>query len=145
MTLDADGVLDVPGEISVGSLVVADDISSGTGTVVVSGKLSADQISRSFNDAGLNPTAIDLVANYVVQVTISAARTLTTGVPPAGTEAVVIVVSSGATSITVTFGTGFKPSATLATGTTANRRFVLRFISDGTNLIETSRTAAIVY
>jgi hypothetical protein len=49
----------------------------------------------------------------------------------------------GASSRTVTFGTGFASTGTLATGTTATRRFVVRFISDGTRLLEVSRTTAI--
>jgi mannose/fructose-specific phosphotransferase system component IIA len=41
----------------------------------------------------------------------------------------------------MTFGSGFKPSATMVLGTTANRQCVVTFRSDGTNLIEQSRTA----
>jgi hypothetical protein len=47
-------------------------------------------------------------------------------------------------SFTITFGSGFKPTATLATGTTTARVFALSFISDGTNLYETGRTVAMV-
>lgn len=102
------------------------------------------QMSRKFTDVGTNTAAQDLATNYVSRVTISANTTLTTTVPPAGSEAVVIVVTSGVTTRTVTFGTGFRPVGTLATGTVSGRIFVFRFISDGTSLIETSRTAAIV-
>jgi hypothetical protein len=57
---------------------------------------------------------------------------------------VVLILTSGTTSFTITFGTGFKPVGTLATGTTAARIFAISFISDGTNLYETGRTAAMV-
>ena len=60
----------------------------------------------------------------------------------AGTHCHVIVLTSGVTSFTITFGSGFKPVSTLATGTTSARVFVVGFISDGTNLYETGRTAA---
>jgi len=50
--------------------------------------------------------------------------------------------TSGTTSYTMTFGTGFKTTGTLATGTVTAKTFVLNFISDGTSLIETSRTTA---
>ena len=55
-----------------------------------------------------------------------------------------IVTQTNTTAKTMTFGSGFKPAATLVLGTTANRQFSVEFVSDGTNLIETSRTAAIV-
>jgi len=107
-------------------------------------KLDVDgQISGKFADVGTNTAAQDLATNHVSQVTISAATTLTTTVPPAGTQAMVIIVTSGTTSRTVTFGTGFAATGTLATGTAANRRFVVSFVSDGTQLLESSRTAAI--
>lgn len=101
------------------------------------------QVTRLFTDVGLNIAAQNLATNHISQVTISANTTLTTTVPPAGTTARVIIVTSGTTTRTVTFGTGFKATGTLATGTTANRRFVVTFVSDGTRLLEASRTIAI--
>jgi hypothetical protein len=55
-----------------------------------------------------------------------------------------VILTSGSSSFTITFGSGFKPTGTLATGATTNRVFVVGFISDGTNLYETGRTAAMV-
>lgn len=101
------------------------------------------QITRLFANVGTNIAAQALATNHVSQVTISANITLTTTVPPAGTTARVIIVTSGTTSRTVTFGTGFKATTTLATGTVSGRRFVVTFVSDGTRLLETSRTLAI--
>lgn len=105
--------------------------------------LDADNIS--FANVGTNTAAQNLAVNRMTTVTISADTTLTTTVPKLGSTAYVIVITSGATSRTVTFGTGFKSTGTLATGTDADRRFVFQFISDGTNLLEVSRTAAITY
>lgn len=105
--------------------------------------LDADNIS--FSARGTNTAAQNLAVNKLTTVTISADTTLTTTVPKVGSTAFVIVITSGATSRTVTFGTGFKSTGTLATGTDADRRFVFQFISDGTNLVEVSRTAAITY
>lgn len=101
------------------------------------------QVTRLFANVGTNTVAQDLATNHVSQVTISASITLTTTVPPAGTTARVIIVTSGATSRTVTFGTGFKTTGTLSTGAVSGRRFVITFVSDGTQLLETSRTLAI--
>lgn len=80
--------------------------------------------------------------NSVTKLTVTASRTLTTTVPPAGCYATTIILTSGTTSFTITFGSGFKPTGTLATGTTTARVFVVNWISDGTNLYEAGRTAA---
>ena len=101
------------------------------------------QVTRLFANVGTNTVAQALATNHVSQVTVSANITLTTTVPPAGTTARVIIVTSGTTSRTVTFGTGFKATTTLVTGTISARRFVVTFVSDGTQLLETSRTLAI--
>jgi hypothetical protein len=87
-------------------------------------------------------TALALATNSTVKVTPTATATLTTTVPAAGTHCHVIVLTAGTTTFTLTFGTGFKPTGTLATGTVAARVFVLSFVSDGTSLYEVSRTAA---
>ena len=60
----------------------------------------------------------------------------------AGTEIFLEVVTSGASSFTLTFGTNTKTQGTLATGTTTAKTFVLGFVSDGTNWVESSRTTA---
>lgn len=78
-----------------------------------------------------------------MQLTVTANRTVTSTVPAAGLTRTIVILTSGASSFTITFGTGFKSTATLATGTTTARRFVLVFFSDGTSLIEQSRTVAI--
>lgn len=107
-------------------------------------KLQVDgQVSGKFTDVGTNTAAQDLSTNHVSQVTISTDTTLTTTVPAAGSTAYVIIVASGTTSRTVTFGSGFASVGTLATGTVPTVRFVVTFISDGTRLIETDRTSAI--
>jgi hypothetical protein len=61
----------------------------------------------------------------------------------AGQTITLIILTSGATSRTITFGTGFKPSATLATGVTTGKYFIVRFFSDGSNCYEILRTAAL--
>jgi hypothetical protein len=88
--------------------------------------------------------ALVLGVNTSVRLTVTANRTLTTTVPAAGSTRVVLILTTGSSSFTITFGTGFKPVSTLATGTTAARVFAISFLSDGTNLYETGRTAAMV-
>lgn len=88
--------------------------------------------------------ALALGTNDAVKVTPTGNLTVTSTVPGAGKHVHVLILTSGTSSFTVTFGTGFKPTATLATGTTSARVFVLGFVSDGTNLYEASRTVAMV-
>lgn len=92
-----------------------------------------------------NEAAQDLANNHVSQVIIAVDTTLTTTVPTAGARASVVIKTSGTTSRSVTFGTGFKAVSSLSTGTSSGRTFVISFVSDGTNLIETGRTSAITY
>jgi hypothetical protein len=89
-------------------------------------------------------TAMALGTNDTVKVTPTANATYTTTVPAAGSFRTILVLTSGTTSRTITFGSGFKPVGTLATGTTSGRVFAISFRSDGTNLYETGRTAAMV-
>jgi len=88
--------------------------------------------------------AMEFATNTCVKITPSATQTFTTTVPAAGNMRTLIILTSGTSSRTITFGTGFKPVGTLATGTTSARVFVIHFISDGTNLYEAGRTAAMV-
>lgn len=89
-------------------------------------------------------TAMAFGTNDSVKVTPTANATYTTTVPAAGLRRTLFILTSGTTSRTITFGTGFKAVGTLATGTVSARIFAISFTSDGTNLIETGRTAAIV-
>jgi hypothetical protein len=62
----------------------------------------------------------------------------------AGQYVDIIITTSGTSSYTITFGTGFKTgTATLATGTISGKKFLVHYVSDGTSLIELSRTAAL--
>lgn len=87
--------------------------------------------------------ALSMAKRQVTQQTPTSTRTVTTTVPRAGMRRTLILLTSGTTSYTYTFGTGFKSAGTLATGTVTGKRFVLEFVSDGTYLIETRRTAAL--
>lgn len=63
-------------------------------------------------------------------------------VPKAGDYFDLVYTTSGVSSFTTTFGTNFKSTGTLATGTTTAKVFVIKFVSDGTNMNEVSRTTA---
>lgn len=88
-------------------------------------------------------TALALAANISVRLTVTGDKTLTSTIPAAGIRCAVIILTSGTSTHTITFGTGFKSSGTLATGGADAKFFVINFISNGTSLQETGRTAAI--
>lgn len=52
------------------------------------------------------------------------------------------VTTSGTSSYTLTFGTNFKTTGTLATGTTSGKVFTIVFYFDGSTFVETARTTA---
>ncbi len=60
----------------------------------------------------------------------------------AGASCSFVITTSGASSRTLTFGTNFKSTGTLATGVTTAKVFTVSFVYDGTNWNEISRTTA---
>lgn len=110
-----------------------------TGTSVA----STSVLTSGFTTLSAGTLALAFASKGVVQVTPNATGSFTSTVPPAGTRCTLIVLTSGTTSFTMTFGTGFKTAGTLATGTVTAKTFVFQFISDGTTLIEASRTTAL--
>jgi hypothetical protein len=67
---------------------------------------------------------------------------LTTTGMASGHRFTLVVTTSGTSSFTLTFGTGFKTTGTLATGTVTAKVFTISFAYDGTNANELSRTTA---
>jgi hypothetical protein len=123
---------------SSGGVSIGNTTDSGAANLNVSGV-----INGGYAALAAGTTAMAFNADNVVRVTPNASATYTSTVPAAGAICVLSILTSGVTSYTITFGTGFKSTGTLATGTTTARYFNITFVSDGTNLIETSRTVAI--
>jgi hypothetical protein len=126
---------------------------TGTAVITTDSRLSDARTptahTHPYQPLGLTVLSNDTLAqalatNTNTKLTVTANRTLTTTVPAAGVRCSVLILTSGGSSFTITFGSGFKPTGTLATGTTTGRIFVVNFISDGTNLYEAGRTAAMV-
>ena len=60
-----------------------------------------------------------------------------------GQDITLIILTSGTTSCTITFGSNIRPaSSTLVTGTVSGKYFIWQGTCDGTQLVETLRTAA---
>jgi hypothetical protein len=86
--------------------------------------------------------ALAFGTNSCVKVTPTATNSFTTTVPASGNVGQLIILTSGTNSYTMTFGTGFKSTGTIATGTTSGKYFIFNFVSDGTYMVEASRTVA---
>jgi hypothetical protein len=83
------------------------------------------------------------IAYSVLTATLSGNTTFNASGGVAGDRLTVVITTSGTTSYTVTFGTNFLSSGTLATGTVALKKYSISFVcTDGTNWVETGRTAA---
>jgi len=139
MSTQAASAVAITGGTINGTTVGATTAAAVTGAPIASTSVMTD----GFTTLAAGTLALAFASKGVVQVTPNATGTFTSTVPAAGTRTTLIVLTSGATSFTMTFGTGFKTTGTLATGTVTARYFVFQFISDGTSLIECSRTVAI--
>jgi hypothetical protein len=111
------------------------------GSTVTGGGVTSGAAAQVLTPA----TTIALVpASTVIQDTPAQGQTInfaTTGYAT-GAEIWLEFITSGVTSYTITFGTGTKNQGTLATGTVTAKTFIVNFVFDGTNWVETSRTAA---
>jgi hypothetical protein len=123
---------------SSGGVSIGNTTDSGAASLNVSGSISGGYVALADGT-----TAMPFGADNVVRVTPTATATYTTTVPAAGAICVLSILTSGTTSRTITFGTGFRSTGTLATGTVSARYFNITFVSDGASLIEMSRTVAI--
>jgi hypothetical protein len=123
---------------SSGGVSIGNTTDSGAASLNVSGSMSGGYIAHANGT-----TAMAFGSDNVARVTPTATATFTSTVPAAGAICVLSILTSGTSSYTITFGTGFKATGTLATGTVSARYFNITFVSDGTNLIEMSRTTAI--
>lgn len=79
----------------------------------------------------------------VITITPTGACTFNGSGGLAGQACTFIVTTAGATGFVLTWGTNFKTTGTLATGTVAGKVFTVSFVcKDGTLWVETGRTAA---
>jgi len=78
----------------------------------------------------------------VITVTPTGATTYNATGGVTGQRVNFVFTTSGGSSFVITFGTNFKTTGTLTTGTSTGKVFVMEFIYDGTNWNEVSRTVA---
>ena len=88
--------------------------------------------------------SLDLTIDKILKQTPTGNSTFNaTSVGLPGKTLTFVITTSGTTSYTLTFGTGFKSTGTLATGTVTAKVFTVTFVSDGINYLEVSRTTAL--
>lgn len=110
---------------------------AGTVTYTQTPKTSAAVVLAASGGDALDPTKSSLFT-----VTPTASETITASSAPVGAYVSIVVTTSGTSSFTLTFGTNFKTTGTLATGTVSAKVFTITFVGDGTNMNEVARTTA---
>lgn len=92
--------------------------------------------------AGTGTVAIDPSLGDICTVTPTGTTTFTISAPISCQVLTFKFLTSGTSSFTTTFGTGFLTTGTLASGTVDAKTFMVSFRCDGTTYIETARTTA---
>jgi hypothetical protein len=125
-----------------GTVAAGTTVSAGTGVTATTGQIrvtTGTAVTPNGTvsiDASVGQVFTYAVSNSVATETINSTNYATLG------NLVYVVVTPNTSSCTITFGTGFKKTNTLTTGTGGTAgRFVVGFISDGSFLCEVSRTA----
>ena len=98
-------------------------------------------ISPTATAASFNPSSSDV---FTITPTGNITLTVLASNIPSGIIISIVIKTSGVTSYTITFGTGFTATATLSTGTLDGRYYTISFACDGVNLREVARTAAML-
>lgn len=110
-------------------------------------RISIDDIIDAQITTALGTTgAVNLNPNVgtVFTVTPTGAVQITPTTQKIGAVIYVIIKTSGTTSYTITFDTGFTANGTLSTGTVSGVYFTVMFVSDGVNFREIARTPAML-
>lgn len=109
-------------------------------TVSVAGPFARSTVSALTAGATV---ALDTTLGDIFTLTPGEDETINIAASKTGQRITLYITTSGTTSRTLTFGTRFKSTGTLATGTTNAKVFVIEFLCvDGTNYAEVSRTGA---
>lgn len=112
--------------------------ASLAGGAVESNSVLAVQVLTPASTISVDPTVggIATLTSAATNMTLNAASV------PAGSELVVVITTSGTTGCTVTFGTNFKTTGTVTTGTVSGKVWTVHFVCDGVNFNEVSRSTA---
>ncbi len=141
---DLTDVLFATGQPAANDLLIFDGVKWGSAPLSYAGALSTSQLRNlAITALGTGSTAVmDLTLGDVFTLTPVTDMTLSAVYIPPGCEITLIVTTSGTGGWTLTFGTHIKSQGTLATGVVSGKTFAVKFVGDGTNLVEVSRTTA---
>lgn len=118
------------------------DLSAKEGTITVLPFAKGGVSGAAATSATTGAMTVNMVSS-VITITPTGACTLNASGGVAGQVVTFSITTSGVSSFVITFGTNFRKTATLATGTTTARFFTVTFIClDGQIWSETGRTAA---
>ena len=125
-----------------GNTYAAATLSGGT-TITQATPLYETYSTVSFSGTiGLTFTATDGNTRRIACTSSTASTISAAAVPRAGYVLRISFTTDGTAGNVITFSTGFKTTGTY-TLSTASKYYSIVFVSDGTNLIELSRTAAV--
>lgn len=113
--------------------------------ITVTGAVTSSAQLRSTTATTMGTTgtlSLDPTLGQVFKITPTGTNTINAASAATGSRVYLVYTTSGTSSYTTTFGTNFKSTGTLATGTSDAKVFVIAFVGDGTNLNEISRTTA---
>jgi hypothetical protein len=109
----------------------------------ITGSASASQLrDATVTVLGFGTSSLDPSLGNIFTITPGGPVTINAASAPAGAEITVIVTTTGTSSFNVTPNTNFKSQGALATGTVSGKTFAIKFVGDGTDLVEVSRTTA---
>ncbi|MFB3916087.1 MAG: hypothetical protein ACE14M_05125 [Terriglobales bacterium] len=139
--VDADGnlVSNGDGNFNIG----ADGANRPIRIYASSGVTAPDVNTAAATPATSGTMTVNMGTATVFTITPSGDCTFNASGGTAGQRATFFITTSGASSRTLTWGTNFKTTGTLATGTSSGKVFTVSFVcKDGTTWAETSRTTA---
>ena len=115
--------------------------NAGAATVATKAQLTAFLNTSAAAPATTGAMTVSM-ASEIITITPTGACTFNASGGTAGATCTFIITTSGTTSRTLTWGTNFRKTGTLATGTTSARFFAVTFrCVDGTIWQEIARTA----
>lgn len=132
--------------ILTGAILNADLAGSIDLTTKVTGVLpiaNGGELRNTATTSATTGTMTVTMNTLFVTITPTNACTFNASGGTTGQTTVFVITTSGASSFTLTWGTNYKTTGTLATGTTTAKKFCVTFLClDGTTWLEVARTTA---
>lgn len=93
--------------------------------------------------AGSEIITMSASAENLFTITPTRSEIIMTTTGGEGDSALFRVLTTGSESYAITWGSGFKSSGSLTTGTTPSKKYVVEFVNDGVDWLELKRTTAL--